>query len=244
MSTTTTTPQPVHKPPKTLPQLLDSSGTSLLPPPLFQGAESLIYSLPFSALYPSLPTSPLLILKHRFPKKYRHPTIDNRITKHRTKSEVKCIARCRRAGVLCPIIYGVGPDYIVMENVGTRTLRSYLQTLPPSSTLSPPAITALKLLTQSIIKIHSASVVHGDLTTGNFMFTAESKIVAIDFGLSSICAPNQGSKKRKQNDQSGASNNRIEGEHLRGVSATSYEYANYGLNESPRGLHEERSSSC
>lgn len=37
MSTTTNTPQPVHKPPKTLPQLLDSSGTSLLPPPLFQG---------------------------------------------------------------------------------------------------------------------------------------------------------------------------------------------------------------
>ncbi|GMH72051.1 hypothetical protein TrST_g2561 [Triparma strigata] len=119
------------------------------------------------------------------------------------------MVRCRRGGVRCPVIYDVGEDWIVMEDVGRVSVKDYLKSLPQTSPLPSSAITCLLSLTNSIISIHSSSCIHGDLTTSNFMYNPTS-IIPLDFGLSTICAPNMGEKKRKNNEMNGGNNNRIE----------------------------------
>ena len=52
-------------------------------------------------------TSRAAICKERFAKSYRHPTLDVRLTKSRTKAEARCLTRCRKAGVRCPAVLGV-----------------------------------------------------------------------------------------------------------------------------------------
>ena len=48
-----------------------------------------------------------VICKERFVKSYRHPMLNNSLTKSRTKAEVKSLNRCRRGGVSVPIVLGV-----------------------------------------------------------------------------------------------------------------------------------------
>lgn len=55
-----------------------------------QGAEARVYRAQFLGK----PT----IVKERFPKRYRHPVLDEKLTHRRTVQEVRSILRCRRAG--------------------------------------------------------------------------------------------------------------------------------------------------
>jgi Mn2+-dependent serine/threonine protein kinase len=48
-----------------------------------------------------------VICKERFPKTYRHASLDETLTKSRTKAEAKNLTRCRRGGVSVPLILGV-----------------------------------------------------------------------------------------------------------------------------------------
>lgn len=57
---------------------------------LKQGAEARVYRAEFLGK----PT----IVKERFPKRYRHPVLDEKLTHRRTVQEVRSILRCRRAG--------------------------------------------------------------------------------------------------------------------------------------------------
>lgn len=57
---------------------------------LKQGAEARVYRAEFLGK----PT----IVKERFPKRYRHPALDEKLTHRRTVQEVRSILRCRRAG--------------------------------------------------------------------------------------------------------------------------------------------------
>lgn len=57
---------------------------------LKQGAEARVYRVNFLGK----PT----IVKQRFPKRYRHPTLDEKLTHRRTTQEVRSILRCRKAG--------------------------------------------------------------------------------------------------------------------------------------------------
>ena len=77
---------------------------------LSQGAEARIWYVPnylsIGAAGASLP----VVCKERFPKSYRHPSLDASMTKGRTKGEARCLVRCRRAGVPCPTVLGVDLD--------------------------------------------------------------------------------------------------------------------------------------
>jgi len=67
------------------------------------------------------------VCKERFPKKYRNPVLDASILKSRTKSEVKCLVRCRRGGVPCPMVYGSYMNMSMqqhMENTSAESLSS------------------------------------------------------------------------------------------------------------------------
>lgn len=55
-----------------------------------QGAEARVYRGRFLGRS--------VIIKERFPKLYRHPSVDEKLTRRRTAQEVRSILRCRRAG--------------------------------------------------------------------------------------------------------------------------------------------------
>ena len=44
------------------------------------------------------------IAKERFPKKYRHPALDQQLTKKRLKAELKLLIRCKKLGIRTPTI--------------------------------------------------------------------------------------------------------------------------------------------
>ena len=49
-------------------------------------------------LYPEVD----ILLKHRFPKRYRHPTLDAQLTRQRLMSEARALVRCLKADVRVP----------------------------------------------------------------------------------------------------------------------------------------------
>jgi len=55
-----------------------------------QGAEARVYRATFLGRP--------VVIKERFTKLYRHPEVDEKLTRRRTTQEVRSILRCRRAG--------------------------------------------------------------------------------------------------------------------------------------------------
>jgi len=51
---------------------------------------------------PSTPVMADILFKHRFPKRYRHPTLDATLTRQRLVGEARTLMRCLRAGVNVP----------------------------------------------------------------------------------------------------------------------------------------------
>ncbi|CAL8335613.1 unnamed protein product [Merluccius merluccius] len=162
---------------------------------LKQGAEARVYRDTF--------LGKSTIIKERFPKKYRHPLLDEKLTHRRTVQEVRSIQRCRKAGIPTPVVHFV--DYtshcIFLEDiVDSVTVRDHIvstqQRPHPGPTLEHLAPLAAKV-GQIIAKMHDEDVVHGDLTTSNMLLrtsgyvvgdAAELSLVLIDFGLSYISA--------------------------------------------------------
>ncbi|XP_035653482.1 EKC/KEOPS complex subunit TP53RK isoform X1 [Oncorhynchus keta] len=156
-----------------------------------QGAEARVYRGSFLGK----PT----IVKERFPKLYRHPLLDEKLTHRRTVQEVRSILRCRKAGISAPVVYFV--DYtshcIFLEDiVGSITVRDHIASTPLSSAQKPPEERLdqlAKKMGQILAKMHDEDVVHGDLTTSNMLLKAgtesgDTELVLIDFGLSYISA--------------------------------------------------------
>ncbi|KAI1808945.1 kinase-like protein [Daldinia bambusicola] len=94
---------------------------SSTPPTLItQGAEARLYKTTY--LLPSLPAA----LKYRPPKKWRHPSLDARLTRHRILAEARVLARCRRAGVPVPAVYAVDESagWMAMEWIAGKPARA------------------------------------------------------------------------------------------------------------------------
>ena len=94
-----------------------SSSPSFIPKPpryynsswqlLSQGAEARVWLIPNFLSTSSQSSSSAAICKERFAKSYRHPTLNDTLTKSRTKAEARSICRCRRGGVSVPTILGI-----------------------------------------------------------------------------------------------------------------------------------------
>lgn len=134
---------------------------------LKQGAEAVIYS-------EKIDGSKFLV-KERIPKKYRLRQIDEKLRKTRTRQEMKLMREARGHGVLTPKIVSSDEYKIVMEDLGTKTVRDYLKTSKsPSRTMSR--------IGEDVGKMHSIGIVHGDLTTSNMVIRGKD-VYFIDFGL-------------------------------------------------------------
>ncbi len=113
--------------------------------------------------------------KQRLSKRYRHPELDRRLIAERTRAEARLIVEARKAGVRTPIISEITSDTIVME---------YVRGVKLKECLSPQL---LEETGRMVGKLHAAEIIHGDLTTCNFL-VKDGKIWLIDFGLAATSA--------------------------------------------------------
>lgn len=74
------------------------------------------------------PSHPPLLLKHRFAKQYRHPTLDNSLTKGRVAGEARMLLRCLRNGVRVPGVRMVDTEcgILGLEWIEGRSVRTFL----------------------------------------------------------------------------------------------------------------------
>ncbi|XP_057333056.1 EKC/KEOPS complex subunit Tp53rkb isoform X1 [Microplitis mediator] len=142
--------------------------------------------------------------KERFKKNYRHPDLDDSLTKDRIKSEVRAIVRAKTAGVATPAIYLVDLTRrsIYMEYIENAiTLKIYIEKMIEQDEDEKIWIGKIgKALGLLLAKLHSKNIIHGDLTTSNILiknvvfddsndFQKENihdDLVVIDFGLARV----------------------------------------------------------
>jgi N6-L-threonylcarbamoyladenine synthase/protein kinase Bud32 len=112
------------------------------------------------------------VVKDRIPKGYRIPEIDDKIRRARTKEEAKLLSDAKRAGVRTPVLYDVDlhDKTITMEEIDGVMLKEVIDDDLAFE------------LGREISKLHSADIIHGDITTSNIMLS-EGDLVFIDFGL-------------------------------------------------------------
>ena len=136
---------------------------------LRQGAEGRLYTGSF--------LGQKSIVKERFSKKYRHPQLDERLTKERLKGEIRSLMRCKMANIRTPTIYYVDMNngLFVMEYLDSaKTCRDYINNLLTNSTenVDETQTKLIKLsmkIGQTLGLMHKNNVIHGDLTTSNMM---------------------------------------------------------------------------
>jgi Kae1-associated kinase Bud32 len=117
------------------------------------------------------------LVKERIEKGYRLEILDERIRRQRTRRENKLMLKAGRAGAAVPKIFGVGDFEIKMEYLGKETVKKILNDLPEGKRRE-----ICKMIGESIARLHSAGIIHGDLTTSNMVYK-DGKIYLIDFGL-------------------------------------------------------------
>ena len=113
--------------------------------------------------------------KYRIPKLYRVPSLDKRLIAERTRAEARLIAAARKGGVLTPVISDITADTIEMEEIKGKLLAENLneKTVYTSG--------------QVIGRLHTAGIIHGDLTTSNIILREKDGMcVLIDFGLAQV----------------------------------------------------------
>jgi len=139
-------------------------GTSLrIGETLDNGAEAVVY------LEDGLEVKKVLI-KERVPKTYRHKEIDERIRIERNRTEARLMSEARRNGVSTPIIYDVEEFKLKMQ---------YIDGVPIKYLITPGLSEKVGEL---VGKLHSAGIIHGDLTTSNLLLAGE-RLYLLDFGL-------------------------------------------------------------
>ncbi len=120
------------------------------------------------------------IIKDRISKSYRHLELDKIIRKRRTKAETKLLEKASK------IINSPKPietqewDKIKMPFIDGKKLSDNLDKF----SLKRQEDTCKKI-GESIAKLHSKDIIHGDLTTSNMIFRKD-KVFFIDFGLGFI----------------------------------------------------------
>ena len=121
-----------------------------------------------------------VVVKIRFPKKYRPAELDEKIRSYRTAHEPQLMHEAKKAGVPTPTIFLVDMKNaaITMEFVEGKQVKQVLPLV--SMTEKQKLCVSVGVL---IGKMHKRGVVHGDLTTSNMILSSEGKIFLVDFGL-------------------------------------------------------------
>jgi N6-L-threonylcarbamoyladenine synthase/protein kinase Bud32 len=118
------------------------------------------------------------VVKTRTPRSYRHPELDKRLRRHRTRLEARLTSDARRAGVPTPLVLDVdlAETRLTLQRVGDADLRDALSE------------ERVRTVAEHLARLHGAGLVHGDPTTRNVRVGDEgggddSRTFLIDFGL-------------------------------------------------------------
>jgi bifunctional N6-L-threonylcarbamoyladenine synthase / protein kinase Bud32 len=122
------------------------------------------------------------VTKRRKPKTYRHPKLDDRLRRERTRIEARLTSLARREGVPTPVLSDVDPveSSLEFEYVGQADLRAAL------------SVDRVRDVAGHLARLHLAGFVHGDPTTCNVRIdrtdedrerVGSDRTYLIDFGL-------------------------------------------------------------
>ncbi|CCK72402.1 serine/threonine protein kinase BUD32 KNAG_0K00340 [Huiozyma naganishii CBS 8797] len=169
-----------------------------------QGAEAVVYTTP---IHPYLPIDDSTkgekyIIKYRPHKRYRHPSIDQALTKHRTVGEARLLSKLSQIEglqvpklIACDVYNGclwlefLGQD--LPQGAGFSNLKNFLWMHAANDPYSNVVRETLLKVGHQIGLLHWNNYTHGDLTSSNIVLV-RSQIVdgwephLIDFGLGSV----------------------------------------------------------
>ena len=116
------------------------------------------------------------ILKIRKIKTYRNSLLDSKIRKQRTIKESQMLSLVKSFGIHTPLVYFVNLDEtsITMQEIPGKPVHDLSES---------KIIEVSKDIGKLVGTLHKNGVMHGDLTTSNFILF-KNTIFVIDFGLS------------------------------------------------------------
>jgi|TARA_B110000014_G_scaffold38891_1_gene25262 TP53 regulating kinase-like protein len=117
------------------------------------------------------------ILKIRKKKSYRNSSLDQKIRKQRTIRESQIISQVKSFGISTPLIYfmDVSKCSILMQKIDGKVVRDLKDN---------DIVKICGEIGRIVGLLHKNGIMHGDLTTSNFIVDKE-KLFLIDFGLAS-----------------------------------------------------------
>ncbi|CAA3028436.1 TP53-regulating kinase [Olea europaea var. sylvestris] len=127
------------------------------------------------------------IVKERFSKKYRHPSLDSKLTLKRLNAEARCMTKARRLGVPTPVLYAVDPllHTLTFEYVEGLSVKDVFLDFGLHGIVEERMNDIATQIGDAIGKLHDGGLIHGDLTTSNILIrSGTNQLVVIDFGLS------------------------------------------------------------
>ncbi len=139
-----------------------------------QGAEAIIYAEDDA------------VVKDRFAKLYRHPDLDNKLRKARTRREAKILTKLSEAQIPAPQLLSVDDKsmQVRMERVPGEMIKTVIDHLEEKA----DAMRYLEVCHEvgsRVGALHNQGIVHQDLTTSNMILHSEkNEVFLIDFGLS------------------------------------------------------------
>ncbi|XP_052170013.1 uncharacterized protein LOC127786570 [Diospyros lotus] len=148
---------------------------------LKQGAEARVFESTF--------VGRRSIVKERFSKKYRHPSLDSKLTLKRLNAEARCMTKARRLGVRTPVLYAVDPvsNTLTFEYVEGPSIKDIFLDFGSTGVVEERMNDIAVQIGDAIGKLHDGGLIHGDLTTSNLLLqNHNNQLVLIDFGLSFI----------------------------------------------------------
>jgi len=122
------------------------------------------------------------IIKERFSKKYRLPHLDESLRKFRTRREAKVLGKLEDMKFPAPHMQSFSDKRmsITMDFVPGEKLKDVLAKGDDYQNFA-------KEIGEKVGRLHSADIIHGDLTTSNMIVHKETgELNIIDFGLSSF----------------------------------------------------------
>ncbi len=121
-----------------------------------------------------------VVIKKRLPKKYRPPALDEQIRTYRTIHEPQLMHEARKAGVPTPIVFFVdkAEATIIMQYVKGKQVKQLLNEISRNERQN-----MCFRIGESVGKLHKYGIVHGDLTTSNFIQNSAGRVFFLDFGL-------------------------------------------------------------
>ena len=117
------------------------------------------------------------ILKIRKVKSYRNSLLDQKIRKQRTTRESQIISQVKSFGISTPLIYfmDINKCSILMQYIDGKIVRDLK---------GNDIVKVCSEIGQIVGTMHKNGIMHGDLTTSNFILD-KKKLFLFDFGLAS-----------------------------------------------------------